>query len=160
MEKPGPKWSDRLALDVALVLEDKGSNKGEMLKRVAEENNITLEDFEAYMGDPSFETALNVWRADIKEHGMTFQMKCQAQAEALLPVAWSMVNDPKTGASVRADLIKSVVRWAGLDFNPKAIDTNVGGNQPSIIINMGDKPITVEGGGPRPTLDAIPKNDF
>ena len=160
MDKPGPKWSDKLALDLALVLEDKGSNKGELLKRVADDNGVTPQDLESYMNDPSFGTALEAWRSDIKEHGMTFKMKCQAQAEALLPVAWDMVNDPKTGPSVRADIIKSIVRWAGLDFNPKSLETDTGPTQPSIIINMGDKPITVEGSGPRPTLDAIPKSDY
>ena len=160
MPQPGPKWSDKLALDVALVIEDKGTNKGEMLKQVVDENGITVEDFERYINDPSFGTALEAWRADIKENGMTFKMKCQAQAEGLLSVAWDMANDPKTGPSVRADIIKSVVRWAGLDFNPKATEVNTGPTQPSIIINMGDKPITVEGGGPRPTLDAIPKSDI
>ena len=160
MSGPGPKWSDKLALDLALVIEDKALDKTKMIEQVVEENNITLDDLASYMNDPSFGASMEAWREDIRENGMTFKMKCQAQAEAMLPVAWSMVNDPKTGASVRADIIKSVVRWAGLDFNPKAADINTGGGQPSIIINMGDKPITVEGGGPRPTLDAIPKNEI
>ena len=160
MNKPGPKWSDRLALDLALAIEDKASNKVPMLEQIIEENNITVADLSNYLNDSSFCTAVEAWQADIKENGMTFKMKCQAQAEALLPVAWDMVNDPKTGPSVRADIIKSVVRWAGLDFNPKSTEINTGTTQPSIIINMGDKPITVEGGGPRPTLDAIPKSDI
>ena len=51
----------------------------------------------------------------LKVEGMTFKVKARMQAEDYLGTAFAMVKNPNISDSVRADLIKNTVRWAGYD---------------------------------------------
>jgi hypothetical protein len=134
------KWSDRFAFDTALMLE----GSGETLDEVKDRHNITAEDILTFNKDPIFLKKVTSYRDEIKEKGMTFKLKARAQAEELLTTSWSLIHSPDTSAAVKADLIKSTVKWGGLE--PKGVVTTEGaGGGVKITINLGgqEHPATV-----------------
>ena len=134
------KWSDRFAFDTALMLE----GSGETLDEVKDRHNITAEDILVFNKDPIFLKKVTSYRDEIKEKGMTFKLKARAQAEELLTTSWSLIHSPDTSAAVKADLIKSTVKWGGLE--PKGdVTTEGAGGGVKITINLGgqEHPATV-----------------
>ena len=134
------KWSDRFAFDTALMLE----GSGETLDEVKDRHNITAEDILTFNKDPIFLKKVTSYRDEIKEKGMTFKLKARAQAEELLTTSWSLIHSPDTSAVVKADLIKSTVKWGGLE--PKGdVTTEGAGGGVKITINLGgqEHPATV-----------------
>jgi hypothetical protein len=132
------KWSDRLAFDVALTLE----GSGESLQEVMVRHRIAANDLLVFNADPVFLKKVDHYRSEVRDKGMTFKLKARAQAEELLTTSWMLIHDPAVSPAVKADLIKSTVKWAGLE--PKDTtggDASVGGVR--ITINLGnanDKP--------------------
>lgn len=129
------KWSDRLAFDVALTLE----GSGETLQEVMSRHNINANDVLKFNADPVFLKKVDHYRGEVRDKGMTFKLKARAQAEELLTTSWLLIHDPGVSAAVKADLIKSTVKWAGLE--PKGdqeINTGAGGVK--ITINLGSSP--------------------
>ncbi len=108
------QWNDRLAFDIALRLE----GSGEELPEICLRHNILTQDILRFNKDPVFRGKVQALRDDIKVNGVTFKMKARAQAEELLTTSWLMIHNPDVSPAVRADLIKSTVKWAGLE--PKA----------------------------------------
>jgi len=147
-------WSDRLAFDVALRLE----GSGETLEEVAENHRITVDDLKRFSKDKQFAKRVEHWQGEIREHGMTFQLKARVQAEALLNTSWVMIHSPEVSPAVRADLIKQTVKWAGLEANDKDGALQTGGV--SITINLGDSKTEVDRtlvhvpNSPPPVIDA------
>lgn len=127
------KWNDRLAFDVALLLEGSGETMQEIIAR----HNIDAVQMANFSGDPVYLKKVEHYRSEIQEKGLTFKLKARAQAEELLTTSWMLIHDPGVAASVKADLIKSTVKWAGLE--PKNTDdagaANAGGVR--ITINLG-----------------------
>jgi len=79
---------------------------------------------------------VNSYRDDIKEKGMTFKLKARAQAEELLTTSWTLIHSPEVSPAVKADLIKSTVKWGGLEpKNDTAVEGAGGGVK--ITINLG-----------------------
>jgi hypothetical protein len=129
------KWSERLAFDVALTLE----NSGETLSEVMTRHNIDANDILAFNADPVFLKKVELYRDDIREKGLTFKLKARAQAEELLTTSWLLIHDPAVSPAVKADLIKSTVKWAGLEpKNDVAVEGGSGGVK--ITINLGSNP--------------------
>jgi hypothetical protein len=129
------KWSDRLAFDVALTLE----GSGETLQEVMARHQIKPDDILKFNADPVFLKKVDLYREEVRDKGITFKLKARAQAEELLTTSWLLIHDPGVSAAVKADLIKSTVKWAGLE--PKGdqeINTNTGGVK--ITINLGNNP--------------------
>ena len=130
--KPTP-WSDRLAFDIALTLEGSGESLDEVMQR----HEISAEDMLHFNKDPIFLKKVDVYRADIRDKGMTFKLKARAQAEELLTTSWLLIHDPAVSPSVKADLIKSTVKWAGLEpKNDEDAGQSAGGVK--IMINLGN----------------------
>ena len=130
------RWSDRLAFDIALQLEGSGDDLQDVLTR----HNMTAADLLDINKDPLFTKRVEAYRDDIREKGVTFRMKARAQAEELLTTSWVLIHSPDVSAAVKADLIKSTVKWAGLE--PKGDDTS--GMQPGgvkITINLGGEQV-------------------
>lgn len=127
------QWSDRLAFDVALTLE----GSGEPLNDVMSHHGISSEDIVKFNSDPVFLKRVDEYRSEIREKGITFKLKARAQAEELLTTSWLLIHDPAVSPSVKADLIKSTVKWAGLE--PKGDDpgANAAGGV-KIMINLGN----------------------
>ncbi len=128
------KWSDRLALDIALRLEGSGEDVAEIVLR----HNISTAQLLEYNKDPLFLNKVAHLRNEVRDKGITFKLKARTQAEELLTTSWLLIHNPDTSAAVKADLIKSTVKWAGLE--PKgdvAVDDGTGGGV-RITINLGD----------------------
>jgi hypothetical protein len=131
MDSPGTKWSDRLAFDVALLLENSGDTLDELLKR----HRLTPENLLSYKKDPVFLRQVDQYRDEIQTKGVTFKLKARTQAEELLLTSWDLIHHPEVSAAVKADLIKSTVKWAGLE--PKGdFPTENGGGGVRITINL------------------------
>ena len=77
-----------------------------------------------------------------------------AQAEELLTTSWVLIHDPTTSPAVKADLIKSTVKWAGLEPKNDAQAVDVGGGV-KITINLGGQEHEV-----RPTQPAIENAEY
>lgn len=129
------KWSDRLAFDIALTLE----GSGETLQEVMTRHSITANDILTFNADPIFLKKVEHYREEVREKGLTFKLKARAQAEELLTTSWMLIHDPAVSPAVKADLIKSTVKWGGLE--PKNIETDAGANGGvRITINLGSTP--------------------
>jgi len=126
------KWSDRLAFDVALTLE----GSGESLQEIMQRHNIGPNDILTYNQDPVFLKKVEHYRGEIRDKGMTFRLKARAQAEELLTTSWLLIHDPIVSPAVKADLIKSTVKWAGLETKD-GVAADAGGGV-SITINLGN----------------------
>lgn len=127
------KWSDRLTLDVALMLE----GSGETLQEVMSRHKITANDILAFNADPVFLKKVEHYREEVREKGMTFKMKARAQAEELLTTSWMLIHDPAVSPAVKADLIKSTVKWGGLEPKNDAVVDGAGAGGVRITINLG-----------------------
>ena len=101
------KWSNRLAFDIALMLE----GSGETLDELKDRHSVNTDDVLVFNKDPVFLKQVNSYRDDIKEKGMTFKLKARAQAEELLTTSWTLIHSPEVSPAVKADLIKSTVKW-------------------------------------------------
>ena len=135
------KWSDRLAFDMALLLEGSGETIPELIQR----HRITQDDLIGFSKDPVFLKKVEHYRGEVKDKGLTFRMKARAQAEELLVTSWTLIHSPDVSASVKADLIKSTVKWGGLE--PKdASDAAAGGGGVKITINLNPGQTPVDDG--------------
>ena len=129
------KWSDRLAFDIALTLE----GSGETLQEVITRHKIAASDIINFNTDPVFLKKVEHYRGEIQEKGLTFKLKARAQAEELLTTSWMLIHDPAVSPAVKADLIKSTVKWGGLE--PKTeVGTEGGTGGVRITINLGPDP--------------------
>jgi hypothetical protein len=137
------KWNDRLAFDVALTLE----GSGETLQEIMGRHNITASNVLAFNADPLFLKKVEHYRAEVRDKGLTFKLKARAQAEELLTTSWLLIHDPAVSPAVKADLIKSTVKWAGLEPKGDVASEGAGGGV-KITINLGGP-----GGQPR-TIEA------
>lgn len=138
------KWNDRLAFDVALTLE----GSGETLQEIVARHNITVSDILVFNADPVFLKKVDHYRGEVRDKGLTFKLKARAQAEELLTTSWLLIHDPAVSPAVKADLIKSTVKWAGLE--PKGDVVTDGGGGVKITINLGNSPQDAR------TIDATP----
>lgn len=143
------KWSDRLAFDIALRLEGSGEELDEIIHR----HRIDPMDLLEFNKDPIFLKKVEHYRVEVKEKGITFKLKARAQAEELLTTSWALIHSPDVSAAVKADLIKSTVKWAGLE--PKGAEpVEGGGGGVKITINLGSDTL-----GQAKLIDAEPVDD-
>jgi hypothetical protein len=82
--------------------------------------SITRERFAVLVTLPGFITAYKQAQEMLQKEGMTFRIKARMQAEEYLKTMWAMVHSPHTPANIKADLIKTTIRAAGLE--PKESD--------------------------------------
>ena len=140
------KWSDRLAFDVALALE----GSGETLDEIKQRHHISTHDLLVFNKDKVFLKKVEHYRDEVRDKGLTFKLKARAQAEELLTTSWGLIHSPDVSPAVKADLIKSTVKWAGLeaktdDGNGGAaggvkININFGNNAPPMVVTATAEP--------------------
>lgn len=126
------KWSDRLAFDMALLLEGSGEEMSEMLSR----HRISQDEILVFSKDPVFLKKVEHYREEVREKGLTFRMKARAQAEELLVTSWTLIHSPDVSAAVKADLIKQTVKWGGLEPKNDTEVTTGGGVRITINLNQ------------------------
>jgi hypothetical protein len=124
-------WSDRLAMDIALALEGSGETLPEIMTR----HSITTSDLGDYNQDSMFLKKVDHLRDEVREKGMTFRLKAKAQAEELLTTSWTLIHSPDVSATVKADLIKSTVKWGNLEPTKDTVEVGSGGGV-TIQINL------------------------
>jgi hypothetical protein len=125
------EWNNKIALDLALVLESGLGTVEELL----ESNRLKKEDLEEFSADKNFLRTVDEYRGDVREKGLAFKLKARVQAEELLRTSYIMTQDPDVPASVKADLIKSTVKWAGYDAPAPVQGVNTTGGV-SVTINF------------------------
>jgi hypothetical protein len=96
-------------------------------------HNLPAESILKFNTDTMFLKKVELYRAEVRDKGLTFKLKARAQAEELLETSWVLIHDPSTSPAVKADLIKSTVKWAGLE--PKG-DANEAGAAGGVRINI------------------------
>ena len=129
------KWNDRLAFDIALTLE----GSGESLNEITARHNITANDILVFNADPIFLKKVEHYRNEVREKVLTFRLKARAQAEELLTTSWLLIHDPAVSPAVKADLIKSTVKWGGLEPKDTSASASAEGGV-KITINLGPDP--------------------
>lgn len=125
-------WTDRFALDVALTLEGSGDPLPELLSHY----NMDADDMRLFYSDPVFVRRVTHFREEIRENGLGFRLKAKVQAEELLSTSWNLIHDHGVSPSVKADLIKSTVKWAGLEPKTDVLGVGTGGGGVRININF------------------------
>ena len=121
-------------MDIALALEGSGESIDQILTR----HSINEVQLALYNADSVFLKKVGFLREEIQENGMTFRMKARAQAEELLVTSWTLIHSPEVSASVKADLIKSTVKWGDLEPKASAIaDGGAGGVTIQINVPVG-----------------------
>ena len=138
-------WSDRLAMDIALLLEGSGETLSEVIRR----HSITIAELGRFNADPIFLKKVDALRVEVRDNGMTFRMKAKAQAEELLTTSWTLIHSPDVSATVKEKLIAHTVKWGGLEPKPDSVIEGVGGGV-SITINLTDQVPA----GPRKSIPA------
>jgi hypothetical protein len=123
-------WSDRLAMDIALTLEGSGETLPEVMLR----HKITVDDLGRFNSDPIFLQKVGFLREEVRTKGMTFRLKARAQAEELLTTSWTLIHSSDVSAAVKADLIKSTVKWGGLE--PQKDMSGADGSQGGVSITI------------------------
>ena len=111
---------------------------GETLQEVIARHKISGNDILTFNADPVFLKKVEHYRGEIQDKGLTFKLKARAQAEELLTTSWLLIHDPAVSPAVKADLIKSTVKWGGLE--PKDASVESGGGGVKITINLGNDP--------------------
>jgi hypothetical protein len=136
-------WEPQLPLEIALGIED--------LDAIALRHRLSFDQLNALLCTPGFQIQVAHFRKDLHENGETFRAKARVQAEMMLETSYKLVHADSTPASVKADLIKSTVEWAGLKPNPKAtLDTP--GGQFNITFNF-----PLPSGAPAPAMPKAPR---
>lgn len=135
--KQRPEWSSHLALDVAM---------GTSVDAILDAYGLQMHELAQIKQDPLFVQQVGKVKKDLEKEGMTFRMKAQIQAEQYLTNSWDMVHNEDVDPKVRADLIKSTMRWAGYDAPAGANVAGAGGGFSVVInLNSGEKGTTYEG---------------
>jgi hypothetical protein len=144
------KWTDRFVFDLALLMEGSGEKLDELLDR----HEYDANDLLTFKGDAIFLQKLGACREEVRTKGLTFRVKARAQAEELLRTSWVLIHDPVVSPAVKADLIKSVVRWAGLETPPKEEGVGAAGGV-TITINLGSQQFDVTARPPKEVLEDV-----
>lgn len=96
-----------LALDIVLEV---GT-----LDQILKSYDISPDRFEIIQQNPAFKQELEGHRESMKIEGWSFRKKAQAQAELYLGLLYRLASSDTTPAAVRADIMKTTVKWAGLE---------------------------------------------
>ena len=104
--------------------------------RVKDRHSVTASDLLIFNKDKVFLKKVESYRDEVREKGMTFKLKARAQAEELLTTSWTLIHSPDVSAAVKADLIKSTVKWGGLEPKNEVSAEGAGGGV-KITINLG-----------------------
>lgn len=95
------------------------------LKEILDSYGLEPERFKIIMQNPAFRREYDAHKESMEVEGWSFKKKAQAQAELYLNLMYRLASSDQTPAAVRADIMKSTVKWAGLDApNPGSTNNN------------------------------------
>lgn len=120
-------WPINLPMEIALC---EGDVESVFLAR-----GISQEDYTKWATMPSFRKALSDAASEVRNHGISFKTTVTAMINDFLPLLDQALHDDNVGLSTKIDVLKSMVKWAGLE--PKE-DKVVAAppNQVNIQINL------------------------
>lgn len=112
-------WPATLPVELALRIDTP--------KAICETYGIDRDEWLRLIANPRFRADVAAASELIRKEGMSFKLKAGLLAENFLPNIYNMVNgsDEKYPASVKADLIKFVVKAAGYDASKDQGKANV-----------------------------------
>lgn len=122
-----PMLNYQLAIDVVLGADE---------DLILEAYGLQSHELQAVKRSATFQQQAKRVQKQLEEDGGAFRIKAQAQAEEMLKEAFKLSVDPDMDPKVRADMIKSQVRWAGYDA-PKQ-DGGAGSSGFAVHIHFGD----------------------
>lgn len=128
-------WPHSLPIDIAL--------RTKTAPEVFKSYGLGREDYERLCADDAFRAAVLKYAEMLATGGgqVSFKLKSQLMADQLLDEAFRLTH-PRAGddipPSVQADMIKSVVKWGGLDGSLEKGGAGNSGNQLQIVLNLGD----------------------
>jgi hypothetical protein len=122
-------WAPTLPVEIAL--------KTAPLDEIRQAYGYSMTEWMALKDEPAFLADLAAAVQMVKKEGMSFKLKARLQAEELLKTSWRLIHAPaeEVPSSVKADLLKATMRWAGYDIKEQAVAG--GGNALNIQINLG-----------------------
>lgn len=139
-----PLMSKNLAVDIAI---------GTSEASICEAYELQHHELQQILNNPQFVVELSAVQTALKDNGELFKLKCQMQSEHLIDRSWKMIHNEMTSDAVRADLIKSTVRWAGYEKSGNGDGSGSGGGGKfSVNINLSNahshepRNITIDGG--------------
>jgi hypothetical protein len=88
---------------------------------------IKRSEWKNIQNEPLFIEELRNAKELLSKEGMSFKMKAKLQSEELLRTSWQLIHSSLVPPNVKADLIKSTVRWAGYEAQAQQVTgTGVG----------------------------------
>lgn len=124
-------WPPTLPVELALRIDTP--------KVICEHYGISRDEWLELIVHPQFRRDVEAATETLRKEGMSFRMKSGLMAEELLPTMWSLIHstNDQVPPSVKADLIKFVVKAAGLDASKDQGKANIAANGLNIQINLG-----------------------
>lgn len=105
---PAIKNNYAITLDLAL-----GVSEDDIL----EAYGLQYHELQEIKHDPVIINQVAHLQKELAKDGVSFKTKSRLMAEALLDSTWKLIHKEGVSHTVKADLIKSVVRWAKYDTN-------------------------------------------
>jgi hypothetical protein len=108
------------------------------LQTICEAYGIDRDTWEELRVSPRFVADITEAVELVKKEGAGFKLKARMQSDALLATSWKMIHAPldQVPSSVKADLIKSTIRWAGLEPEKTPAAGGQAGSTLQIQINL------------------------
>jgi hypothetical protein len=126
-------WPPTLPIELAL--------KTATPEEIRQEYGYSDEEWAALPHNPAFMKDLTDACELVRQEGMSFKLKARLLAEENLKTTWRLIHASadEVPASVKADLIKALARWAGFEQKPGSEGGGaVQANTLNIQINLGD----------------------
>ena len=103
-------------------------------KELCKAYKINEEEWELLRHNKVFVDTVAGYVEELKQEGMSFRLKARMQAEILLATSFKLIHSSSDDVppAVKADLIKSTIKWAGLSEEKK----EVVGPQNALQINI------------------------
>lgn len=122
-------WPPTLPVEIAL--------KTAPMAEIRDAYGYSSEEWMRLKDDPGFLADLAAAVQMVKKEGMSFKLKARLQAEELLKTSWRLIHAPadEVPSSVKADLVKATMRWAGYDIKEQG--AAAAGTGFNIQINLG-----------------------
>lgn len=109
-------------------------------QQICEAYQIDAEQWDVIRTNPVFVSDLKARMIELQTDGVSFKMKARLQASEYLKKLWQITEDTDNAVAVRTDIMKFIIRAAGLDGSKDqaaAAAGNVIGNALSITLHLG-----------------------
>lgn len=107
------------------------------LEEFLEAQGYSLEQWDLISKNRLFRTAVAEAEKMVNDEGGAFRIKARAMAEQFLPEAEELVRHPDTPPAVKGDMIKAIIKFAGLDGSVDQRTSKPQGNAVQINIDLG-----------------------